>query len=374
MVVEAALTLVILRKIFMLHAVIMAGGSGTRFWPQSRQKLPKQLLKLAGDRTMIQQTLDRCRSWVDPSRVWVVTNELQATATAEQLPELPGDNILVEPCARNTAPCVGLAAIEILHRDPDAVMFVLPADHVIQTDEAFARAAAKAVEIVTADPSRLVLFGVTPTFPSTGYGYIERGGMISDSSPRVYSVASFREKPHLSLAEQYLREGRFFWNCGIFCWKAATIVELLKNHESEIHEGLMKIADGLRQGKRTAAIAHEFPLLRSISIDYAVLERAQGVVVVEAPFHWDDVGSWLSLPRLNGADSEGNTVDGLFCGVDTQGCIVRTTNDHLVATLGLRDLIIVHTPDATLVADASQSERIREVLEQLKDEDLNGFL
>jgi len=358
----------------MLHAVIMAGGSGTRFWPQSRQQLPKQLLKLAGDRTMIQQTLDRCRSWVDPSRVWVVTNDLQATTTAEQLPELPADNILVEPCARNTAPCVGLAAIEILHRDPDAVIFVMPADHVIQTNEAFAKAAAKAVEIVTADPSRLVLFGVTPTFPSTGYGYIERGSHISESSPRVYSVASFREKPHQSLAEQYLRDGHFFWNCGIFCWKASTIIDLIEKHEPEIHQGLMRIAEGLRHGQRTEAIAREFPLLKSISIDYAVLERTRNVVVVEAPFHWDDVGSWLSLPRLNGADSENNTVDGLFCGVDTQGCIVRTTNDHLVATLGLRGLIIVHTADATLVADASQSERIREVLEQLKNQDLNAFL
>lgn len=159
----------------MLHAVIMAGGSGTRFWPQSRQKLPKQLLRLAGNRTMIQQTLDRCRSWVDPSRAWVVTNALQADTTAQQLPELPRQNIITEPAARNTAPCVGLAAIRILQHDPEGVMFVMPADHVIETNEAFARGALRAVEIVTADPARLVLFGVTPSFPATGYGYIERG-------------------------------------------------------------------------------------------------------------------------------------------------------------------------------------------------------
>lgn len=358
----------------MLHAVIMAGGSGTRFWPQSRQRMPKQLLRLAGDRTMIQQTLDRCSDWVDASRAWVVTNDVQAEMTRQQLPELPAANVLVEPAARNTAPCVGLAAIEILETDPDGIMFVMPADHVIQPVEAFARGARRAIEIVEKDPGCLALFGVIPAFPATGYGYIERGTQIADGSPRVYSVSAFREKPHQSLAEQYLREGRFFWNCGIFCWKAQTIIDLLERYEPELHAGLMRIRDGIRAGRREEVIASEFPKLKSISIDYAVLERAQDVVVVEAPFQWDDVGSWLSLPRLNGTDSEGNTVDGPFCGVDTQGCIVRTTSDHLVATLGLRNLIIVHTEDATLVADAAQSERIREVLAQLEKQGRKSFL
>jgi mannose-1-phosphate guanylyltransferase len=336
--------------------------------------MPKQLLRLAGDRTMIQQTFDRCRNWVDPSRIWVVTNEVQAAETAKQLPEIPASNILVEPAARNTAPCVGLAAVQVLAQDPDGIMFVMPADHVIETDDAFARAAQRAVAIVAADPNRLVLFGVTPSFPATGYGYIERGKTIDDGSPHVYEVKTFREKPHQSLAEQYLREGRFFWNCGIFCWKAQTILDLLSVNEPEICAGLRMIAEGINAGRGAEVIAHEFPKLKSISIDYAVLERALGVVVIEAPFQWDDVGSWLSLPRLNGTDSDRNTIDGAFCGVDTQGCIVRTTDDHLVATLGLRNLIIVHTEDATLVADASQSERIKEVLTQLEKQDLQSYL
>jgi len=358
----------------MLHAVIMAGGSGTRFWPQSRQQMPKQLLRLAGDRTMIQQTLDRCKAWVDPSCVWVVTNEVQAASTRQQLPELPAANVLVEPAARNTAPCVGLAAIQILQHDPEGIMFVMPADHVIQTEAAFAKAARRAVEIVEQDPWRLVLFGVTPTFPATGYGYIERSSIIEAELPRVFEVKAFREKPHHSLAEQYLREGHFFWNCGIFCWKAQTIIDLLKKFEPELHDGLMRIADGVRSNRSAEVIDAEFPLLKSISIDYAVLEQAPGVVVIEAPFQWDDVGSWLSLPRLNGADLDGNTVSGSFCGVDTQGCIIRTTDEHLVATLGLRNLIIVHTQDATLVADAAQSERIREVLSQLEKQGRREYL
>ena len=358
----------------MLHAVIMAGGSGTRFWPQSRQRLPKQLLRLAGERTMIQQTLDRCQGWALPGNSWVVTNEIQAATTREQLPAVPAGNILIEPAARNTAPCVGLAAIEILQKDPDGIMFVMPADHVIQTTEAFAQGAQRAIELVQKSPETLVLFGVTPTFPSTGYGYIERGTQIEDGTPRLYSVNAFREKPHQSLAEQYMREGRFFWNCGIFCWSARTILRLLEQFEPELYAGLMRIQQGIAEGNREAVIAAEFPKLKSISIDYAVLERAQNVVVQEAPFLWDDVGSWLSLPRLNGVDADQNTADGLFCGVDTQGCIVRTSGDHLVATLGLRNLIIVHTDDATLVADAGQSERIKELLVALEKQDLKRFL
>ena len=358
----------------MLHAVIMAGGSGTRFWPQSRKKMPKQLLRLAGSRTMIQQTADRCYSWVDTTNIWVVTNDVQAEATKSQLPEIPAQNVLLEPAARNTAPCVGLAAIQILARDPDGIMFVLPADHVIHTDESFAAAAKRAVEVVEEDSSRLVLFGVIPTFPATGFGYIERSEALSDATPRLYQVKAFREKPHRELAEEYLRAGRYFWNCGIFCWKAQTIVDLLEKFEPELHAGLMRISEGIRHNRSQQVIKEEFPALKSISIDYAVMERAQNVVVIEAPFQWDDVGSWLSLPRLNGIDTNGNTIDGPFCGIDTQGCIIRTTDDHLIATLGLRNLVIVHTGDITLVADAAQAERIKEIIGQLEKQGRGDFL
>lgn len=358
----------------MLHAVVMAGGSGTRFWPQSRQQMPKQLLRLAGDRTMIQQTIDRCAGWATPESTWVVTNQVQAAKTAEQLPELPVRNILVEPAARNTAPCVGLAAIQILNSDPDGIMFVMPADHVIQPIEAFAAAAKQAIQIVEQDPQRLVLFGVTPTFPSTGYGYIERGQMLPGSSPPVFEVESFREKPKQEVAEEYIQAGRFYWNCGIFCWKAQTIVDLLAKHEPEIHDRLQLIADGLRDGNADEVIADQFPQMKSISIDYAVLERANGVTVIEAPYQWDDVGSWLAVPRLNGTDANGNTIDGLFCGIDTNDCIVRTTDNHLIATLGIRDLIIVHTQDATLIADVAASERIKEILARLEQNGQSKFL
>jgi mannose-1-phosphate guanylyltransferase len=358
----------------MLHAVIMAGGSGTRFWPQSRKKTPKQLLSLAGQRTMIQQTLDRCADWVAPENSWVVTNAVQADAVREQLPTLPAANVLVEPAARNTAPCVALAALEILRRDPEGIMFVMPADHVIRTDEAFGRAALRAVSIVQSRPESLVLFGVIPTFPATGYGYIERDTRLDDATPPLFQVKNFREKPQQSVAEQYVRDGRYFWNCGIFCWKAATIIRLLQQFEPELYAGLQEIDAAASSPAYQQVLEQKFPLLKSISIDYAVLERAPNVCVLEAPFQWDDVGSWLSLPRLNGSDAQGNTTDGLFAGVDTQGCIIRTSSDHLVATLGLRNLIIVHTPDATLVADAAQSERIKQLLDLLTEQQLQRYM
>lgn len=357
----------------MLHAVIMAGGSGTRFWPQSRSQMPKQLLRLHGDRTMIQQTADRCRNWASAERTWIVTNSSQAAATAAQLSELPEHQILQEPAARNTAPCIGLAAIRILQHDPDGVMFVMPADHVIESTEQFELGVHRAAELVAADQNRLILFGVTPSFPSTGYGYIERGAQPDQGSPPFFSVSSFREKPAREIAEEYLRDGRFFWNCGIFCWKASTILDCLQEFEPELHAGLMRIQNALGTPQEAQVLATEFPALKSISIDYAVLERARHVGVLEAPFSWDDVGSWLSLPRLNGSDQNGNTIDGLFCGVETRNCIVRTTDQHLIAALGVENLIVVHTDDATLIADSDKSEQIREILDALKAADLQKF-
>ncbi|GAB5444726.1 MAG: mannose-1-phosphate guanylyltransferase [Fuerstiella sp.] len=349
----------------MLHAVIMAGGSGTRFWPQSRQKLPKQLLRLYGDRTMIQQTLDRCGDLVQPAQSWVVTNAVQAAATADQLPAVPRGNVLVEPAARNTAPCVGLAAIHALKADPDAILFVMPADHVIAPPEVFQQAARQAVDVVEQDPDRLVLFGIPPGFPATGYGYIERADELSGQQG-VYEVASFREKPDQPTAQQYIDSGSFYWNCGIFCWKAETILRHLQEQEPETHQRLLKIGEAIGTETYEDVLQAEFPQMNSISIDYAVLERATGVTVIEAPFEWDDVGSWLAVARLSDADEHGNTADGKVVTVDASNNIIRTTDQHLVAALGVEDLIIVHTPDATMVARREDSERVKQILEQLK--------
>ena len=357
----------------MLHAVIMAGGSGTRFWPQSRKRMPKQLLPLAGRETLIQQTVTRCQPWVPTERVFVVTNAAQVEQTREQLPQLPSDHFLVEPCGRNTAPCVGLAALELVRRDPDAVMLVMPADHVIRPVEAFRDAVERAVGLVDENSRRLVLFGVAPTYPATGFGYIEQG----DALGRVrggYQVASFREKPDLETAREYVQRGTFFWNCGIFVWRASQILEAIRDHEPDLHAGLMRLSESLGTDRWPEALTEQFPKLKSISIDYAVLERASDVCVVEAPFEWDDVGSWQALPRLLGSDEQGNTIDGPFCGIDTHGCIVRTTSDHLVATAGLTDCIVVHTPDVTLVARKGDEDAVRQLVALAERQGLSRYV
>lgn len=350
----------------MLHAVVMAGGSGTRFWPQSRKSMPKQLLKLAGDRTMIQQTVDRCESWIDAENIWVVTNADQVEETRRQLPELPAQNVLVEPCGRNTAPCIGLAAVHMLRRDPDAVMFVMPADHVIQPAAKFQSAGRCAVDLVEADPTLFALFGIPPAFPSTGYGYIERGAELTTGSHSVFAVKSFREKPDRETAQQYIDSGDYYWNCGIFSWSAQTILDALRQHVPNTHERLLRIQSAIGSSEETTVLESEFPEMDSISIDYAVLERAANVAVVEAPFEWDDVGSWLALPRLLATDDDGNTIDGEWCGVESKNCIVRTTHDHLIATLGMQDCIIVHTPDATLIANRNDADSMRKLVDALR--------
>ncbi|QDT38930.1 mannose-1-phosphate guanylyltransferase [Stratiformator vulcanicus] len=357
----------------MLHAVIMAGGSGTRFWPQSRQVMPKQLLKLAGDQTMIQDTAGRA-GWIGPERTWVVTNAVQADETRKQLGDVPPSNVLVEPCARNTAPCVGYAAAELLHADPDAVMLVMPADHVIGPPEVFQKAVEQAAAIVESDPEQLVLFGVKPNYPSVGFGYIERGEELADSE-KAYKVESFREKPDLDTAQQYLDSGKFYWNCGIFVWKASRILEALKEYEPDMHERLMRVSEKIGKDDFQSTLETEYPEMNSTSIDYAVLERAKSVSVLEAPFEWDDVGSWEALTRLLGEDEAKNTIDGQFVGLETTGCTVRdTTGGHLIGTIGIEDCIIVHTPDATLVAKKGDENAIKRLISEIRDRGLDQYL
>ncbi|HUG91969.1 MAG TPA: mannose-1-phosphate guanylyltransferase [Planctomycetaceae bacterium] len=359
----------------MQHAVIMAGGSGTRFWPQSRRTRPKQLLPLAGPQTMIQDTFARVAPWTEPARTWVVTNAAQAEETRRQLPDLPPGNVLVEPCGRNTAPCIGLAAVRIVAEDPQATMLVLPADHVIQPADVFRQAVERAAAIVERDPDALVLFGVRPNSPATGFGYIERGAPLGEPSENAFQVAAFREKPGRETAETYVASGRFYWNCGIFVWRAERILAALAEHEPAIHERLTVLRGAVGRSDWQAVLDSEFPQMKSISIDYAVLERARGVAVLEAPFEWDDVGSWQALVRLLGRDAEGNTLDGPFCGVNARGCIVRSTDaEHLIAAAGVEDLIIVHTPDATLVARRDDERGLRALIEQLAASGYDRFL
>ena len=359
----------------MLHAVVMAGGSGTRFWPESRRNLPKQFLPLSGigPRTLLQETFDRCVPWIPADRFHVVTNAAHAAETLRQLPELPPQNLLLEPCGRNTAPCVGLAAMHVRQQDPEAVMLVMPADHGIRPVETFQAAAERAAGIVAESPCTFALFGVPPSYPSTGFGYIERGAPLP--GPRgAYAVQSFREKPNKATAEEFLQSGRYYWNCGIFVWQAQAILDALAEFQPEIQQRLQRLAPAWGTAGREAALRAEFPGMPSISIDHAVLETARQVAVIEAPFEWDDVGSWHAIARLKGADAAGNTAEGSHACVATQNCIIRTSPEHLVTTIGMTDCIVVHTPDATLVANRNDENAIRQLIALLEEKGYARFL
>jgi mannose-1-phosphate guanylyltransferase len=361
----------------------MAGGSGTRFWPESRRERPKQLLPLVDERTMLRTTVDRIADVVPPDRLWPAVGAGLVPAIRAELPEIAERNYVVEPCQRNTAPCIGLAALRMLQVDPEAVMLVLPADHAIADVPAFHRGVALAAQLASKPRKQIVTFGIKPTYPSEGFGYVERGETITPPQGAfkaltaeidVYQVVRFREKPKAEQAKEFLDSGNFYWNSGMFMWRADVIVESLRAHQSEMLEKLELIADAYGTATYEADLLREFPQVASISIDYAVMEHAQGVIVIEAPFDWDDVGSWRALQRLRGTDDGGNTVVGRHLGVDTERSIIRTSDDHLVVTLGMRDCIVVHTPDATLVADKREEEAIRKVVDQLKERGWNDVL
>lgn len=365
----------------MLHAVIMAGGSGTRFWPESRNQLPKQLLKLVGERTMLQATVDRLGELISPARTLIVTNARLVDAIREQLPELPAAAILGEPCKRDTAPCIGLAAMHLARTDPDAILAVMPSDHVISPNDAFQDAIAGAARLVAQTPGRIVTFGIQPTYPAETFGYIERGeplaatsALIGPTPLRAFRVKQFREKPKADVAQQYLAAGSFSWNSGIFLWSATTILHALRKYQPEMYERLATIEAAAERADYQAVLEREFAAIRGVSIDYAVMEHARDVLVIEAPFHWDDVGSWQAMSRLQGADAAGNTIQARHIGVDTRGCIVRGTDEHLIVTLGVEDVIVVHTPDATLVANKWDEESIRKLVKILEERGWGEYL
>jgi mannose-1-phosphate guanylyltransferase len=353
----------------MLHAIVMAGGSGTRFWPASRAALPKQLLPLAGDRTLLEDTIARLEGLVPPNRTMVVTAARLLDAVRQQAPSLAEAGLVGEPCKRDTAPCIGLAALLVSRDDPDATMAVMPSDHVIHPTEKFHDALRQAESLVAASPSRLVTFGIRPTYPAESFGYIQQGEplAVAQGEAPAHRVASFREKPPAAVAAEYLAAGNYLWNAGIFVWKAATILTALAERQPECLARLSRIAAAWDTPQRDAVFAHEFAAIKGISIDYAVLEHARDVAVIEAPFSWDDLGGWSAVARQRGADASGNTFVGRTLDIDSRGTIVHTDGEHLVVTLGLDDLLVVHTPNATLVAHRSREEEVRKVVVELEN-------
>ena len=351
----------------MLHAVVMAGGSGTRFWPKSRRNRPKQLLRLHGDSSMLQQTVERIAPMVGPERTWIITGADQAGAVRAQLPTLPAANVVAEPCPRDTAACVGLAASIVAQADPDGTMIVMPADHVIRPAETFRATVQAALDVVDADPSAFVTFGIKPTRPETGYGYIERGESLGNPGGiALHKVVQFREKPDRATAERFVAEGRFAWNAGIFVWRARTILEALARHRPQLAEALGRVRQALGTSDEARVIAREYPSMEKVPIDKAVMEKAPNVRVLEVVYDWSDVGDWRALTELVEPDARGNTIQGAVHAVDTDGSIIVSDDGKLIATLGVEGLVIVQSSGATLVARKDRLDQLKALVEGLE--------
>jgi mannose-1-phosphate guanylyltransferase len=363
----------------MLHAIIMAGGGGTRFWPRSRQVRPKQFHRFSGERTLLQGTVERIAAQVPPERTWVITSALHRAEAVEQLKGVvPPEQVIGEPEGRDTAPCVGLGAALVARVDPDATIMVMPADHVIEPEQEFRRAAHAAEQFAAEFPDCLLTFGIEPSFPATGYGYIHRGERAGTRQGVPISKAlGFREKPDPATAERFVTSGEYFWNSGIFVWKPAAILGQLRRRKPELHAAVSRIAEAWGQSHFPDVFRDHYGKAEKISIDFAVMQDAakEGkVLVMHAPYKWDDVGSWLALERHNPQDADGNTIQGLHCGERTKNCVIVTDEEHLIGTLGVEDLVIVQCGNATLVTTRKGESEVKDLIAKIKAAGLGRFL
>ena len=355
-------------------ALIMAGGRGERFWPKSRKNLPKQFLSLTSDgKTMIQLTVERISPVVSLENIYISTNTSYKKLVMEQLPGIPEENILCEPVGRNTAPCIGLAAVHIRKKLGDAIMMVLPSDHLIKNNVMFLdvlRDAATAAE----ENTNLVTIGITPSYPETGYGYIQFDSQnLKECTSRAYKVVNFKEKPDLSTAKEYVASGDYLWNSGMFIWKVSSILSNMENLMPAMYDGLKKIENSIGTTDQEQVLESEFINFKSESIDYGIMEHAKEIYIIPGAFGWDDVGSWLALERINSTNEFGNVVNGNVISIDTKNSIIHG-NEKLIATVGLKDIIIIDTEDALLICDKDSTQDIKKVIENLKICNRNEYI
>ena len=348
-----------------ITAVIMAGGRGERFWPKSRTNLPKQFLSLTSDgETMIQKTIKRLAPLVETEDIFVVTNAAYKQLVHEQLPQLPQENILAEPMARNTAPCIALAAAVIRKKYEDAVMLVLPSDHLIQYEEMYTDTLKQAIRVAE-QGDNLVTIGITPTYPETGYGYIkfQRGG--EDLPGGVYQVDCFVEKPDLDTAKSYLASRKYLWNSGMFVWKISTITENFRKLMPELYTGMDAMTEAYGTPSFDQVLHDQFAAFPSESIDFGVMEKAEHIYTLSASFGWDDVGNWLALERINQTNEYGNYVTGDVITINTSRSTICGSK-RLIAAVGIEDLIVVDTDDAVLICAKDSTQDVKKVIENLR--------
>jgi mannose-1-phosphate guanylyltransferase len=343
-------------------AVIMAGGRGERFWPKSRNSRPKQFLSLTSDgETMIQKTVKRLLPIVDMEDIYIVTNAAYKQLVLDQIKGLPEENILAEPCARNTAPCIAFASAVISRKYDDAVMLVLPSDHLIGYENIYISTLKKAIKVAEKDKN-LVTIGITPTYAETGYGYINFGEECGDA----FKVERFVEKPDKKTAKSYLASGKYLWNSGMFVWKISSVMENIRNFMPDIYEGAVKIGESFGTPDFEDTLVREFTAFRSESIDFGIMEKAESIYTIPGSFGWDDVGSWLAIERINETDDAKNYIDGDVIAVDSE----RTTicgGKRLVAAIGVEDIVIVDTDDVVLVCSKNHTQDVKKVITKLRE-------
>lgn len=367
-----------------VYGVIMAGGGGTRFWPLSRQAKPKQLLNLSGKEIMVNEAVDRLARTADKDDIFIVTNKTQAEAmksvTAGRIKQ---DHILAEPSARNTAACIGYAAMEILKKCGDGIMVITPSDAFIKNSDEFTRVLSVAVKEAE-DNDKLVTVGITPTFPSTGYGYIkftkessasgaDMAAVPDNMGLRAMKVEEFKEKPDLATAKEYVASGCYAWNSGMFIWKASTILKNFEKFLPEIYADIQKIGDAMGTASEYDVINSVYPQIQSISIDYGIMEKSSDVMVVPGEFGWNDVGSFDMLKVMHDEDSDGNVVVGNCVNIDTKNSVVYSSG-RLVTTLGLDNVVVVETEDGIMVCNKDRVQDVKLIVEKLKADGMKEYL
>jgi len=357
----------------MRYAVIMAGGSGKRLWPHSRQNCPKQLLRLVEGKSLMEIAVERLDGIFEPKNIFVITNKEYADQVAEVLPNIPRENIVGEPIGRDTANAIALGAEILAGKDENATMVVFTADHVIRPQESFAKSVKLAMDTAEAQPDALLTFGIRPSWPHTGLGYIECGDKDSNG---VYEVVSFKEKPEHSTARQYVESGRYFWNSGMFVWTVGAIRSAMKEFLPDSFKKLKPIAQAVGEGKDIAPLLEEiYPKLKKISIDYAIMEKASKVMMVDLNCEWIDLGSWPALQDVLEQDSHGNVVLAKnHVLMDSFRNVIVSSGEHMISLLGIDDCIVIHSDDATLVCKKSDDQRLKELVTAIEKHFGDRFL
>lgn len=356
-----------------MYCVILAGGSGTRFWPRSREERSKQFLSILGKQSLIKNTLKRCHNLINYQNIFIVAKKSQKTMLEAHIPQVPQENRLYEPLGKNTAPCIGLAALFIQKKDKNGVMMVTPSDHLIRKVSQFKKTMLRADELAKSK-SALITVGISPNRPATGYGYIQTDVEVNEMDEiKTYKIKTFAEKPNIETAIRFLQSGDFYWNSGIFIFKASVYLKMVEEFLPEMYDGLMEIKKSIGKPEYEEVLNRVYQQIRSISIDYGIMEKAKNVYMIEGNFVWSDLGSWEQVYKLSDKDQDGNRVEGNVVLIDTQNSYVY--NDKgVVAVLGLDNVVVIHEGGATLVCKRERSEEVKSIIERLRSKKLTKYI